>query len=130
MSTAQFVGADGESNWAAGSKGGHFVFEAQVGLKYEIKISPSGGASFLERILTGYVQAENIGTDGKTRVYWDGKGGNGQPLPNGVSPGGVTLQLQGAEVHFPFIDMEVNPNGLKLQFYNPARNGIISDKVY
>ncbi|NLO39710.1 MAG: cadherin-like domain-containing protein, partial [Ruminiclostridium sp.] len=130
VSTAQFVGADGESNWAAGSKGGHFVFEAQVGLKYEIKISPSGGASFVERILTGYVQAENIGTDGKTRVYWDGKGGNGQPLPNGVSPGGVTLQLQGAEVHFPFIDMEVNPNGLKLQFYNPARNGFISDKVY
>src|SRR5690606_8973563 len=65
-------------------------------------------------------------------VFWDGKDGNGALLPPGVLPTIITLRLQGAEVHFPYLDMEINPNGLVIERLNPANFSApaLSDRVY
>lgn len=119
---ASFEGVDGGTIETAGRKGGHFVFDSGEGVQYIIEISSPG---LLTRRITGFTE-----NNGENRVYWDGKDGSGNEYPVGITPTNVSLQLRGAEVHFPFIDMEINPNGLKLRQFNSSRTDFVSDKVY
>lgn len=124
VTRAVFQGTEGATDWTAGNKGGYFVFDSGRDVEYHIIISSPTNA-FSTRELIGYTEE-----DGENRVFWDAKDGDGVPLPSGTSPASVQLQLQGAEVHFPYIDMELNHNGIKLQLLNSQRTEFISDKVY
>ncbi|MDB9495455.1 hypothetical protein PN477_12560, partial [Spirulina subsalsa CS-330] len=55
-----------------------------------------------------------IGTaeTGENKVEWDGKDGQGNPIPAGATPYQATVTLFGGEAHFPLMDVEKNPNGL------------------
>ncbi|CAM4182488.1 DUF11 domain-containing protein [Flavobacterium antarcticum] len=130
VSQVEIVGVDGTPG-QVGNKGGYINFEAGAQGQYTIKIeSTDMPKKFVTRILKG------SSVSGLNNILWDGKGGDGNSLPIGDVPSKVTVQLQGAEVHFPFIDMEYNTLGTKVQLLDNTElinNGneiVKSDLVY
>ena len=115
-----FEGVDG-TDGEAGSKGGYFVFDSAQDVDYTIVISPISPTTFPPRTLTGTTNSA-----GENKVFWDGKDGSLNPLPIGESGVKAVLQLKGAEVHFPYVDMEINPNGIKLELLTEP----YSDRVF
>lgn len=107
------VGAETTPGQVSSVKGGYIRFNAAVQGSYTITIeSASTPATFTTRTLTGIAAA------GNNNVFWDGKDGLDNNLPQGNQPIRLKVQLRGAEVHFPFIDMEINPNGMVLELLN------------
>ncbi len=107
------VGSEDTPGQVSSVKGGYVKFNAGVQGSYVITIeSASIPATFSARKLTGSAVA------GNNSIFWDGKDGNGNPLSQGNQPIRIKVQLRGAEVHFPFIDMEINPNGMILELLN------------
>lgn len=117
MSDLSFIGSEGTPS-QSGSKGGFITYESNVDGFYEITIPFSSGAGYTNRVLRG---PAIIGTN---RIYWDGYDGStpAKKVGSGVSFSSVTTQLSGAEVHFPLIDVENNPNGIKIQLLDNNRN--------
>ncbi|WDF46045.1 hypothetical protein PQ459_14185 [Chryseobacterium sp. KACC 21268] len=119
------VGAETTPSQVSTLKGGYVKFNAAVQGAYTITIeSASNPATFVTRVLTGIASA------GDNSVFWNGKDGNGNNLPEGNQPIRLKVQLRGAEVHFPFIDMEINPNGMILELLNGADTSIERYRVY
>ncbi len=111
------------------TKGGYIKFNTESQGAYTIKIESNGTPSFATRYLYGTAVA------GENSVYWDGKDGNLTSIPAGTAPASITVQLQGAEVHFPYFDMENNINGIKLELLDhelllPSQEVVKSDIVY
>jgi len=127
ISNVVLKGADGTENQFS-QKGGWIEFNANLEGNYRIEIRSSSNA-FPPRAITGHaypIPAIN-------RVYWDGKDGEGGDLPAGDVPLSVEVRLQGAEVHFPFFDMEYNFRGTiieLLEHENLAAQNVRSDVVY
>ncbi|KQT16760.1 hypothetical protein ASG31_10285 [Chryseobacterium sp. Leaf404] len=95
------------------SKGGYIKFNSNRPAKYTIIIKSSANpATFAQTVLTGFAN-QNANS-----ILWDGKDGAGQPLPAGTHQAEISVQLQGAEVHFPYIDMEYNQNGTIIDLLN------------
>jgi len=118
-------GVEGSSN-QIGSKGAYIEFYNESGGDYFITISPKAGSgnTFPTRLLTG------SSTIGDNKIHWDGKDGNGNSLPFGLSDVTVELKLRGAEVHFPYIDMELNHNGIIIELLSTDLQSVRSDIVY
>ena len=107
------------------NKGGYIKFNTTAQGNYLITIKSTGTPSFITRVING---AAGIGDNS---IFWDGKDGAGVALPSGTFPAEVTVQFQGGEVHFPFIDMEYNKNGFILELLdNNNLNNVVSDIVY
>ncbi|MBA5630592.1 DUF11 domain-containing protein [Moheibacter lacus] len=108
------------------NKGGYIEFDADVQGNYNIVIeSTPSNPTFATRVITG------SSTAGHNTIYWDGEDGNGNESPVGTFPVNITVQLQGAEVHFPYIDMEYNRFGTILELLNHNNlNVVVSDIVY
>lgn len=123
----QIIGADSTVGQVS-SKGGYIQFETGSQGSYVIEIISTGTPSFPTRSLYG------TAVTGLNKLFWDGKDGAGNTLPVGLTPAKVTVELQGAEVHFPYFDMENNINGIKLQLLNheklPDVIEVESDIVY
>lgn len=128
----KLVGAEGIEGQVS-NKGGNITFQAGSQGNYRITIeSTDTPKSFYTRMLTGASFA------GDNIIYWDGKAGTagdptqpGLPLPAGSVPARVTVQLQGAEVHFPFFDMEYNKNGIIIELLDHTNlDTKLSDIVY
>ncbi|WP_316736794.1 Calx-beta domain-containing protein [Pedobacter aquatilis] len=102
------TGAEGTPN-KAGQKGGTINFTSSENGTYQITIPAP-----VPRVLNGDAVA------GSNSVVWDGRDGNGNVLPAGTTISSVTVRLFAAEVHFPFIDMEINPNGIIVELTNSA----------
>lgn len=95
------------------SKGGYIKFNSNRPAKYTIIIKSSATpAAFAQTVLTGFANQD------ANSILWDGKDGAGQPLPAGTHQAQISVQLQGAEVHFPYIDMEYNQNGTIIDLLN------------
>ncbi|WP_316829641.1 Calx-beta domain-containing protein [Pedobacter aquatilis] len=103
ISNVMLTGKEGTPN-KAGQKGGTISFNSTENGTYSITIpAPT------PRVLTGDANA------GANSVIWDGKDGNGNVLPAGTVISSISVRLYTAEVHFPFIDMEINPNGINVE---------------
>src|SRR5690606_12639775 len=104
-----------------GTKGGAFDFETNMAGTYKISITTGGG--FVQRNLTGFAEL------GANSVFWDGRDGAGNPMVPGTADITVNVQLQGAEVHFPLVDVEHNANGMIIEQLNDD-GSVKSDIVY
>lgn len=121
LQTLTFVGVEGTEN-TAGIKGGYFVFNSHVIGDYKITIPIN--APGVNRVLTGDLVA------GENRILWDGLDGAGNPGINGVNLSNITVDIHGAEIHFPFLDVENNPYGITVQRLNSAMNAFEDDTVH
>ncbi|MDR0196296.1 MAG: DUF11 domain-containing protein [Myroides sp.] len=121
VSNVKIVGAEGTIG-IFGHKGGYIEFDAPVsGQQFTIDIVHNGSV---------FKKLEGNTKEGHNKIYWNGVGTNGQKL-NGTVPIDLNVQLQGAEVHFPFFDMEYNKGGIVIELldYNNY-NKVISDLVF
>jgi len=118
-------GVEGTLN-QLGNKGAYIKFFNESGGDYYITIRPKPGSStsFPPRQLTG---SSSIGPN---KIHWDGKDGAGNPLPHGLADVEMELKLRGAEVHFPYIDMELNANGIIIELLESDLQSPKSDKVF
>ncbi|MDX1774889.1 putative repeat protein (TIGR01451 family) [Oceanihabitans sediminis] len=109
-----------------GKKGAFIKFYNESGGDFfiTIKSKPTSVISFPERKLHG------TSVIGENKIHWDGKDGAGDLLPNGLADVEIELKLRGAEVHFPYIDMELNHNGIILELLSQDLNSVRSDKVF
>lgn len=121
----KLIGVEGTPGQVS-NKGGFVEFMAATQGNYTIVIaSTSSPATFVTRQLMGAASA------GLNKIPWDGKDGVGNLLPPGSVPAKLTVQLQGAEVHFPFFDMEYNTSGLILELLDHNNlNNVVSNIVY
>lgn len=119
------IGVDGTPN-QIGNKGGYIIFDGGGGnAEYEFIISSDETPkAFVDRVISG------ITNPGENSIFFDGKDGDGNDLPAGQIPATVTIRIKGGEVHFPFIDMELNQNGLIIERLNSDWNSVASDAVY
>lgn len=122
VSNVSIQGVDGTVGQVS-NKGGDIHFTTNLSGTYTIEIKSTNN-SFPSRKLTGTAIA------GANTKFWDGKDGAGMSLPKGNFPAEIKVVLQGAEVHFPFFDMEVNPNGTIIQLLKSDRTTVESDIVY
>lgn len=67
---------------------------------------------------------------GSNSFVWPGKDGNGNLLPVGKYEIEVSIASIEGEVHFPYFDMEINPNGLKLERYDRLTESYESAILY
>lgn len=123
VSAITIEGVEG-TPYQLGRKGAYIKFMNESGGDYFIEISPKTGSSFPKRRLTG------SSVIGQNSIFWDGKDGNGNFLPNGIADINVELKLRGGEVHFPYIDMEMNRNGITLELLSQNLNAVRSDRVF
>lgn len=86
-------------------KGAKITFVASSSGGYQITI-PLVGAN---RVINGSA------VQGYNEVFWDVKDGNGNLLPPGPISPLVQTFLRSAEVHFPYLDMEINPKGIIIE---------------
>lgn len=106
-------------------KGGYVLFNANRAGKYTITIKSTNTTPAIERVLTGFSD------QGANEIFWDGKGSNGSYFPAGTDNATIAVQLTGAEVHFPFIDMEYNINGIIIQrLVDGSATAVASSNVF
>lgn len=130
-----FEGVEGNVGYAS-SKGGYIKFDSNIGGTYRLTVpgGTAGPVTYYPRVLVGPMVA------GPNTVYWDGKSGlqtdpltAAGPLPAGSTVSSLKVQVFGAEVHFPFLDVEANANGIIIQQLDNAYNaltGADKDVVY
>src|SRR5690606_3920375 len=112
------------------NKGGIISFEADAQGQYTVLIestttNPADPNYFVARHITGMTVI------GINEVLWDGNDGAGNPLPPGDVPATITVKMQGAEVHFPYFDVENNPYGIVIERLDPDDlTDVVSDTVY
>ena len=123
-SNVTYTGVEGTPN-LSGNKGAHIGFDSNIAGSYRIEITIPG---YTTRILTG---STSVGTN---TIFWDGKDGTGGTLPAATTISELKVQLFGAEVHFPFIDMEINPGGVIIEqldadylLFSPAKDLVYWD---
>jgi hypothetical protein len=67
----------------------------------------------------GKVILSNSLKNGTNSVYWDGKDANGNVVPAGTyQVAAADVRLKGGEVHFPLLDVETIPNGIRIARIN------------
>jgi uncharacterized repeat protein (TIGR01451 family) len=128
-SNFQFIGQEGTLGQAGTNPlGGRFEFDSNGEGTYRLIIdignNGTGNGVYGDEndvILQGRV------FPGTNTVEWDGKDKNGDPVQVSELGYGARIQFFGGEVHFPFFDVEQNPNGLIVERLNqppgfPANN--------
>lgn len=119
VSDFTFTGADGTPSQAASPGGGTFSFDSTSSGSYRIILDLNSDGVFgndngtvRDRALTGSAEP------GQNLIPWDGLDGNENPIPRGLTGYDVIINLFAAEVHFPFLDVEANPEGIILERLN------------
>lgn len=139
VTNLQLLGVEGTEGFF-GHKGGHILFDAPIdGQEYEIQvILPAYGNQIFHTI-------NGITVNGQNSIYWNGTGSatiNGTPMTSLAGLGNtdvdIKVQLRGAEVHFPFFDIEFNQGGISVElldykninYTNPDNTAVVSNIVY
>ncbi|MEJ8305607.1 S-layer homology domain-containing protein [Saccharibacillus sacchari] len=110
--------------------GGTFSFKADKPGSYQLVIDTDLDGTYdaaVDRVL------ENTFVAGENEVKWDGKDRAGAVLAEGHYP--AKLTVKGGEYHFPMLDIESAPNGIKIKALNqpsePALpNGVTPGTIY
>ena len=120
-----FRGVEGTVNMAGTNPaGGNFTFNSQAATNFALDIDINRDGDFtdgVDRRLTG------TAVIGSNTIYWDGKDGQGAVVAPYSAATNVRVILFGGEVHFPFIDVENNVNGIIITRTNGANpNSIVN----
>lgn len=116
-------GAEGSLN-QVGNKGAYIKFTNEIDGNYYITISPKPGNYFKERLIQGPTII------GENTIFWDGKDGDGLVISPGLVDLNVDLKLRGAEVHFPYLDIELNEFGIIIELLSTDLQSVRSDIVF
>lgn len=131
ISDFAFTGAnDATANEGYAGQGGTFSFTLNdtTATSYQIELDFSS-------INGGKVILSNALVSGINSIYWNGRDANGNIVPAGPY-NTVSLMLKNGECHFPLLDAEQNPNGIKITrlngedtdkdtvYYNNSASGI------
>ena len=123
VTQVSIVGVEGVVGQVS-KKGGYIKFDADVQGTYSITIQATpANPAFVPRVLNGPSSA------GTNQIFWDGKDGSGAASPVGTYPVKITTRLQGAEVHFPYIDMEYNKRGTIVQLLDHVQLNTLPNPV-
>jgi uncharacterized repeat protein (TIGR01451 family) len=101
----KFTGVEGTEGKIS-YKGAKISFTASAAGSYQITIPITSG---VDRVINGSA------VQGANEILWDVKDGNGNFVPAGPITPLVQTFLRSAEVHFPYIDMEINPQGIIIE---------------
>jgi gliding motility-associated-like protein len=114
-----FTGTEGTPGKAGTSPlGGNFSFNSTGGGTYTIIIDVNHNGSYTDAIDRKLTGSANNGTN---TIYWDGLDGQGNKVPADTVSGykaSITINTTAGEVHFPYIDVERNVNGMLLTRLN------------
>jgi hypothetical protein len=116
ITNLKITGAEGTEGKIS-RKGAKITFTSSTSGSYQITIPFAGGA---DRIING------VAIPGQNEVFWDARDGNGNFLPAGAISPLVQTFLRSAEVHFPYIDMEVNPQGIIIELTENTTEYIVN----
>lgn len=108
----KFTGVEGTERKIS-YKGAKITFTASASGSYQITIPMANGA---DRVING------AAVQGNNEIFWDVKDGNGNFVPPGPITPLVQTFLRSAEVHFPYIDMEINPKGIIIELIENNTN--------
>lgn len=101
---------------------GFISFDSNQSGTYTITIDvDNNGASTRDVILRGNA------ISGINRIAWDGKDANGAIVQGTLNASSITVGLKAGEVHFPYIDVENNPDGIEI---TRAGGGVGTTTVY
>ncbi len=105
---------EGNKNYVT-AKGAFVEFETNYQGRYEVIIAPKSGAPFFpkKRLI-----ADVHDITGPIRMKWDGLDSAGNYLPVGNYPISISVALVEGEIHFPYFDMEINPQGILIERMN------------
>jgi uncharacterized repeat protein (TIGR01451 family) len=116
----KFTGTEGTSGQAGTTAplGGNFSFNTPASGSYQIILDLNQDKKYgtgNDRVLVGTADV------GINTVPWDGLDVNGATIPPSNIAYGAQIVLSAGEIHFPFLDPENNPSGLKiLRLNNPV----------
>ncbi|ASZ13187.1 Ig-like domain-containing protein [Chitinophaga sp. MD30] len=120
-SNITFTGVEGSINTAGTHPaGGNINFTASAASNYAIDLDINNNGVYtdaVDRRITGTAVA------GANKAYWDGNDGLGVKVSVGVISYNIRVYLLSGEVHFPFIDVENNPNGIIITRSNGSGAG-------
>lgn len=129
VSNFTFNGVEGTAN-AAGTNpaGGNIGFTTNQAGNFAVDLDVNNNGLYtdsIDRRITG------IATAGVNTAYWDGLDGKGAKV-NASSVSGTSIPIRvllfGGEIHFPFLDVERNVNGIIITRTNG--NGAGNNVVY
>lgn len=139
VTNLQLLGVEGTEGFF-GHKGGHILFDAPIdGQEYEIQVILPAYDDQVFHTINGTT------VNGQNSIYWNGTGSatiDGEPITSlaglGDTDVDIKVQLRGAEVHFPFFDMEYNQGGISVElldykninYTNPDNTPVVSNIVY
>ena len=107
--------------------GGNITFTSSQISDYYLDLDINRNGSFADAI---DVNLTGVAAVGNNTVFWDGLDGQGNPVAGNLSfsPSHMKLGLRGGEIHFPFMDVENNTNGIIITRTNGT--GSPNDVVY
>ena len=112
-----FIGVEGTPNQAGASSimGGFFGFEATQPGNYSIRIDVNGDGDYADAVDRIISSAAVVGAN---TVFWDGLDGTNTPVVGAFDSSNMQVVLRAGEVHFPMVDVENNPGGVKITRLN------------
>ncbi|MGC1307547.1 MAG: DUF11 domain-containing protein [Phormidesmis sp.] len=117
----KFEGEEGTVGQAGTNPlGGTFSFDSPLANSYSITLDLNNDGIYgsgNDRTLVGRADI------GSNSIDWDGLDSNGAPVPASDAAYNVRINLYAGEAHFPMIDAEQNPNGIKILLENPPAGG-------
>lgn len=125
VNNIRIVGIEGRENHIS-KKGAWISFDSSYKGRYQIAISSK--SSQHQFVTIKMVHSADIGAN---KIYWNGLDGNSQMLPVGKGyPIEVDISLLDGEVHFPFLDIEVNPQGLLVERFELSGKNLGYSTLY
>lgn len=122
----KFFGEDDNIGYVGA--GGLFTFYVTSGSSYQIKIDFAENYGDTGRA-ANTLYLSNSCQPGFNSIYWDGCDGNGDIVPKGIYGRGesdgtitITVEVKAGEYHFPLLDVESNPFGVKIELINTPFN--------
>ncbi|SHG47276.1 hypothetical protein SAMN04488522_105606, partial [Pedobacter caeni] len=115
-----FNGSEAATPNQASQKGGIITFTANVPGTFRITIPIASPGR--DKVIVGLAAA------GENRIEWKGLDGNDRLVSPGLIIPKIKVKLSSAEVHFPFIDMEINPKGIVIELTENKHPYLVKDK--